>query len=1696
MAEQNQQQDPMMDQFTPPINTESLRLPELETQDMSFIVDNVRTTIPDPTTNMDYAQADMQRQGNLSAIFTPQADKPSFYNEGFEVGDAYTRLNSGEYVAKFDNFLQGTNNEERFAAGQSTSEKWVNGFTKFLGKTGNAVLGGTLGTLYGIGAGIFTADFSAVWDNDFQNKLDDWNQQMDYKLPNYYTEEEKNKGFFGSMGTANFWANDFLGGLSFTAGAVATEALWAAATGGASLTTTAARWGLRSTSLARNLSRTAKPFKDILSTFNGVGRAKALGKTAQGLNTLRYTMTSAGYEAGVEARHYMNEQRDLFYSQFEHINGRKPSSEEISQFESNLQSTTNAVFATNMALVGSSNLAIFGKMFNVANPLKMPKTQLSKYLFGNGLEVAADGSKQAIKRNLAQRIAGTSYSLLKAPVVEGIYEEGLQSVTTTSAGNYMKSTYDLNEGTLSLMESVYEGLSHTYGTKEGWKEVGLGMLIGIFGGGASAMATGQNPFAPVIDAASKQSSKQTKRAEVLNHYSANKLVNGIFRANGVQMSNELADKAQKRGDLFGQESARTMGILSNIIYGERMNYGNEMMAELETEVTNYKVEQLAENLGITVEEATEMKNQVVEDYKAIRNDFVKNKDFAEYVIGRGKIDQDNEINVEQAREMIAYQMTMANRAELMSQDFVKAIMREVGDLNPQATKLKSVLEVEDALRRTTKENRTQFTNLQKEHKRKQRELDRLEKSRLTQENRINTTREDNQSLVKSLNKTTNDIARIQGEMVKLEQKLEQSYSALTLHTISADSQGVILGSDLANLENNIKEFDDYLNSVEQTDKVKSARLTKYLQEYKKAIDGSRRFSQVIQDLMNPETGLKGDSRTFLNSLKEYNNPTQRLVDNLKASQTAFAEGQAQIFQEQAQTETKVEDEADIMNDDTDNVQVLKRNLTQEEKNQIEQEYDVVIEDNIATGSYEVTPKPGTRRGEKYKKALDEITRKTSKVIVKNNTESKQQKTIDDYISDIISGNEYVLQNFGTNVESRKPNAQEITRYEELLNKMNVDPDTFIGSSISTISKRGLNKIGLTKEELQEFVELNQKLSDWRVIDATTSNNVSLADLIEQKEALNTPVNERDMETMDTAQEIEVAVGAKNNLRTMEMSSEMINTPDTVMVQARGERFHLTHVKPRTIINKGATLRKNGNLVSDLDDLPKGVYTFDFADEVVTFKVVGHSRMEFTETELKKLLDNTDMVVVDTSNIKGSSWSPVYVRKEDGTYEPMSTDYDITTKGSQYNILDPQKLYELSENDQLFFKVSLNDSFNVKFEERYIDAVLAVQENPSKENQDRLRDLEKEIYQRTNIYIVNENNDVIGQLKAASPDVQQTEDFKAIRKYASNLIMENYHPDNARFSFTAQAPGQVGEFTDATSLTEHTLPFTTKVTSLFIGMPNLNLSIGENGYAVPNKVDFNDNTIKMVEAFGVVENGELQLNPNTRIGLKNVNKQFIKGIESTTPIVIVNYKNQKIAYPITIKESNAMLLNKISNIANKRTSASQKAVDLAKLLAENGIDPKQYDIKHIDVDNSFFNSDNFDRLLRDVENATEPMSKNNFLNSSFNIEDLKGAAQITVNLENNPFQSPKIQVDLKTPIRFEKLTEKEEEAHFDNTGKVSNTRLDMITNELLSKKYSEISSFNQKVVSSYRNEIELRLGRKLQLSSDKKSQSDEQINKKC
>jgi len=176
----------------------------------------------------------------------PKVEKPGFESFSADTQDmAYATLSSGDKIAMFENYVPGSNNMERLAQQQSTGDKWANGVTKALAKTGNAVIGGTLGIVNGVGVAISDGEMSSLYDNNFSNWLNDLDVKLNYNLPNYYTEQENNKGVFGQMTTANFWADKFLGGLSFTAGAIISEGIWAYATGGTSLATGRSKVGYK-----------------------------------------------------------------------------------------------------------------------------------------------------------------------------------------------------------------------------------------------------------------------------------------------------------------------------------------------------------------------------------------------------------------------------------------------------------------------------------------------------------------------------------------------------------------------------------------------------------------------------------------------------------------------------------------------------------------------------------------------------------------------------------------------------------------------------------------------------------------------------------------------------------------------------------------------------------------------------------------------------------------------------------------------------------------------------------------------------------------------------------------------------------------------------------------------------------------------------------------------------------------------------------------------------------------------------------------------------------------------------------------------------------------------------------------------------------------------------------------------------------
>ena len=192
---------------------------------MDDMADRVRKIV-----NSTYRQ-DMMARSPMDILTFSGVRDPKFDARGDRISldETHYKLSNGRWVRRYDNFIQGTDNEDRLARQQSRGQKWGRGLQKFFGKTLLYGLGGVVQPFYGIAAGVTEGKWSSVFDNDFTKWLDDLDKRMDYSLAHYYKREERDLNFFQSMGTANFWTNDFLSGLAFTAGAMLSSAVFAGA---------------------------------------------------------------------------------------------------------------------------------------------------------------------------------------------------------------------------------------------------------------------------------------------------------------------------------------------------------------------------------------------------------------------------------------------------------------------------------------------------------------------------------------------------------------------------------------------------------------------------------------------------------------------------------------------------------------------------------------------------------------------------------------------------------------------------------------------------------------------------------------------------------------------------------------------------------------------------------------------------------------------------------------------------------------------------------------------------------------------------------------------------------------------------------------------------------------------------------------------------------------------------------------------------------------------------------------------------------------------------------------------------------------------------------------------------------------------------------------------------------------------------
>lgn len=559
---------------------------------------------------------DMKHMSPLGYMASDQSYKGRFNLTGPEISleDSRYRLSSGTWIPKYESYIPGVDNDTRLSRSQGRTEKWMRGLGKFVGKAALYGLGGVIQPFYGIYAGVSRGNFNAVFDNDFTRWLDDQDKKMDYGLAHYYNREERDMNFLQSMTTANFWSNDFLSGLAFTVGAMLSSAVYSGA-GLMNLARTGARAGVA-------LARIGKAASDTKKAFGAYLRAARIGqRVGKGLDTAAFLGTSTAWEASVEARSMLMEAEENFRQSYRNAYGREVPYEELMKFRADNANAANAVFAANVGILSLSNIAMFGDMFGM--DLGVDKF-IKRNIFGVGAERMDNGMLRTITPKKWQKIAGNTFNIIKRPVSEGLYEEGLQGVASKSAEDWVESRYNpmAIRQNIGYMEAIKNGFKETYGSSQGWKEIGIGMIIGSVMGGKT------------FGGIKEWSQDMSRNKGMVDAYNANAgaLTTAAIRA----IRGSMALNAQLSGvDTSYESDGRIINkdfsdaVFNRLRYDSEMGMLDDAKENFRTVVESIPNSDIASDMNMTDEQVNEYKADLVNEFNKKVDNFTMANRFAD-----------------------------------------------------------------------------------------------------------------------------------------------------------------------------------------------------------------------------------------------------------------------------------------------------------------------------------------------------------------------------------------------------------------------------------------------------------------------------------------------------------------------------------------------------------------------------------------------------------------------------------------------------------------------------------------------------------------------------------------------------------------------------------------------------------------------------------------------------------------------------------------------------------------------------------------------------------------------------------------------------------------------------------------------------------------------------------------------------------
>jgi serine/threonine protein phosphatase PrpC len=403
-------------------------------------------------------------------------------------------------------------NETR-AQNQGTGEKWVNGLTKAVITAGGAFAENTVGVVAGLGNMMFGN--GSFYDNPVGQGIDSINEWAQRELPNYYTKAEQHGSLGSSLGTANFWADKVANGVGYTIGSIATMFV---GTGEAALIGKMGNLGRAGKILSkvddagslispsRNaMYRTVKGINngdsaaDIAKVLQSGSRGAKIKSAAQHF-TIGTQMSLA--EGSVEARETKKRYIEEEVAKWEEANpDQEMPLEVMDKIVADGNTAGNIAFGINMAVLVPSNLMMFGKAIMGMEKVVSSSINPIKNIGAKAIPKWIDDIPDAATAKFFTK----GYRLLQ-PIAKNMGAESFQE-----AGQFFGSEFARHyTASDDFAESVSQGLSKTFGTKEGQESILIGAIVG---GGSGAVS---RLFGAEKKLAKSKAENTTQLRELLN----------------------------------------------------------------------------------------------------------------------------------------------------------------------------------------------------------------------------------------------------------------------------------------------------------------------------------------------------------------------------------------------------------------------------------------------------------------------------------------------------------------------------------------------------------------------------------------------------------------------------------------------------------------------------------------------------------------------------------------------------------------------------------------------------------------------------------------------------------------------------------------------------------------------------------------------------------------------------------------------------------------------------------------------------------------------------------------------------------------------------------------------------------------------------------------------------------------------------